>query len=164
MNRASLIGAAVLFGAFGVAPAATAPSTLTMAQLFDICGSSTVGAAAAKGDGLGWRRASHAQLEGWRSAFVAYLGGSVEIVGWRLGDGDDSLSFWMAQGPNAHKACAYSTGDPARLLDALKGRLGAPANLVRYEFGATASWSVDGIEVQFSEVGSKASVTISPAD
>ena len=48
-------------------------------------------------DQLGWQRLIAAETEEWRTQFVGYNGGSVEVVGWRLDntDGTHSLSFWV---------------------------------------------------------------------
>ena len=58
MIPAGVISSIALVGAFGIARAAASPAALTMTQLFNVCESSTVGEAAAKGDRLGWRRVS----------------------------------------------------------------------------------------------------------
>jgi hypothetical protein len=165
MMRANILAAAALGMIFATGSVAAMPA-LTAAQLFDVCGSSTISEAAAKGDSLGWPRMTDAQLEEWRSSFVAYNGGSVQVLAWRRGekDGDDSLSFWIARGPNGHRACSYSTASPAGLLDALSEHFGAPDTLDKYEFGATATWKRDTAEIYFSQVGSRAGVTISGGD
>jgi hypothetical protein len=148
---------------FAVGLAAGMPSALTSSQLFDICASSTLSEAAPKGDQLGWPRMSDAQLEDWRSKFIHHNGGSVQVLGWRRGqrDGDDSLSFWIAEGPNGHRACSYSTGDPGGLLDALSERFGTPTSLDKHDFGTTAYWKRGAIQASFSQVGSSAVVNIS---
>lgn len=163
--RANIIAAAALGTVLAAGRVAAMPA-LTTAQLFDVCGSSTISEAAAKGDRLGWRRMSDAQLEEWRSSFIACNGGSVQVLAWRRGekDGDDSLSFWIARGPNGHRACSYSTASPDGLLDALSERLGAPETLDKYDFGATAYWKRDAAEIYFSQVGSRAGVTMSDND
>ena len=106
---------------FAIGAAAAAPSTLPFAQLVDFCGCTTIAEAEAKGEQLGWRRMTAAELEDWRMGFVAYTGGSVEISGWRRedNDGGESLSFWVARGPSRHRVCAYTATNPARLLDDL---------------------------------------------
>jgi hypothetical protein len=126
---------------FAVGAAAAAPSTLPFAQLVDFCGSTTIAEAEAKGERLGWRRMTAAELEDWRLGFVTYAGGSVEIAGWRRedNDGGESLSFWVARGPSRHRACAYTATNPARLLDDLSEHFGTPNNLEKYDFGTTAS-------------------------
>ncbi len=163
--RANIAAAAVLGILLAAGPAAAMPA-LTAAQLFDVCGSSTIPEAAARGDRLGWQRMTDAQLEDWRSSFVAYNGGSVQVLAWRRGekDGDDTLSFWIARGPNGHRACSYSTGSPDGFLDALSERLGAPDTLDKHDFGTTAYWKRDAAEISFSQVGSRVSVTISGDD
>ena len=91
---------------FAVASAAAMPATLTLQQLLDFCDSQTIASAEAKGDQFGWHRMTDADLKDWRTGFIAYNGGSVEVSGWRRGDkaSDDSLSFWVARGPNGHRA------------------------------------------------------------
>lgn len=159
--RAGILIGAVLGTAFGTGSAMAAPA-LTPAQIFDICSSSTISEGATKGDRLGWQRRSDARLEEWRRGFVAYNGGSVEVLAWQRGekDGDDSLSFWIARGPNEHRACSYSTSNPAGLLDALSEHFGAPNALDKYDFGTTAYWKRGVTQVTFSQVGSNASVNI----
>lgn len=102
-----------------------------------------------------------------RTHFVAYNGGSVEVVGWRrdkVGEAE-SLSFWVAVGPNGHKACAYSTARPTGFLDAMSQQLGAPDNLDKN--GAiksiTAWWKRGAVEYSFAQVGSSAIVSIGPS-
>jgi Family of unknown function (DUF6301) len=157
---------AVLGTFFAVRLVAAMPSALTPAQLLDICGSSTLSQAAAKGDQLGWQRMSDAQLEEWRTNFMSYNRGSVQVLAWRRGQqGDEaSLSFWIAQGPHTHRACSYSTDNPVGLLDALSERFGTPTNLDSYGFGTSASWKRGKTEVSFSRVGSSTVVTIKDFD
>jgi hypothetical protein len=94
---------------FTVNAAAVTPSMLTFVQLVDFCTSKTLAEAEAKGDQLGWRRLTPAELENWRTSYIASTGNTVEGTGWRRGDkdGGDSLSFWVARGPSQHRACAY---------------------------------------------------------
>ncbi|MGO4449118.1 hypothetical protein AB4Y96_09340 [Phyllobacterium sp. TAF24] len=145
------------------ADAAALPKTLTAAQLVDVCSSSTVSDASGKGDHLGWQRMSEADTHEWRTSFLAYNGGTVDAIGWRRGEGerDGSLSFWIATGPNAHKACMYSVGDPTGLLDDLTARLGTPNTLDKKDFGATASWKQGSMEGYYSQTGQSAIVSIS---
>ncbi|MBV8568814.1 MAG: hypothetical protein JO273_25510 [Methylobacteriaceae bacterium] len=153
-----MVGGTILFAG----TASAMPPALTLGQLLDICASSTVAQAAAKGDGLRWRRVSDAQLADWRSRFVAYNGGSVEALGWQRGEkeGDGLLSFWTARGKNAHRACAYSVRNPGGLLDALIAHFGPPKSLDRYDFGTTATWKQGAVEISFSQVGSSAVLNI----
>jgi hypothetical protein len=154
----------VLFAAAGLADGM--PSELTSTQLFDFCASQTIAEAERKGGQLGWRRMANAELEEWRASFASYNGGSVEVLGWRRGgkNGDDSLSFWVARGPNEHRACSYSAANPTSLLDDLSERFGTPVNLDRHEFGTTALWRLGPMEVSFSKAGSSAVLYIANHD
>ncbi|MCR9058436.1 MAG: hypothetical protein NXI02_13960 [Rhodobacteraceae bacterium] len=138
---------------------------MTAERLFDICEASTVDEAAAKGEKLGWQRMSDAQLEEWRASFVGYNGGSVEVLGWQqeTPGAAVSLSFWIATGPNAHKACSFSTKQPGDLLEAISERLGSPDSLNKDDaLGVvSASWKRDGAEYYFSQVGSSVAVNVS---
>lgn len=163
MRKLIIIGICAAFLNSGVATAM--PVDMTIDRLFDICAAPTVQAAAVKGDELGWRRTIHdAKTDEWRTNFVAYNGGSVDVVDWRReqADGIESLSFWIATGPNKHKACAYSTPMPAGLLDALSERLGKPDNLEKNDVLVSAWWKRGEIVYSFTQVGSSASITIGP--
>ncbi len=151
---------------FAAGAAAATPSMLTLAQLVDFCGSTTIAEAEAKGGQLGWRHMTPAELEDWRAGFVAYSGDAVEVSGWRRGDkdGSESLSFWVAHGPNLHRACAYSLTNPARLLDDLSERFGTPNNLEKYDLGTTASWKLGAMEISFSQVGQSAVLYVVHSD
>lgn len=142
--------------------AAAMPPALTVEQLLEICGSPTVAEATATGDRLGWPRMNAARLEEWRAGFVSHIGSPVQVVGWQRGadGGADAVSFWTAQGPSGHRACAYSTAEPAGLLDALSARFGAPASLDRHDFGTMASWNPGRAQVSFAQIGSTAVVNI----
>jgi hypothetical protein len=147
--------------------AATAmPLNMTVDRLFSVCEAPTVGAAAGEGDELGWQRLTDAETEEWRTSFVGYNGGSVELVGWRREQGGaaESLSFWIAVGPNGHKACTYSTARPAGLLDALSERLGPPDTVDKNDAieSISAWWTRDEIAFSFVQVGSSALVSIGP--
>lgn len=52
-------------------------------RLLTICEAPTVQTAMIKGDELGWPRLTDAETEEWRRSFVAYNGGSVDVMGWR---------------------------------------------------------------------------------
>jgi hypothetical protein len=142
------------------------PADMTVDRLLNICEAPTVQAAMVKGDELGWQRLTDADTEDWRRHFVAYNGGSVDVVGWRgqKADEAESLSFWVATGPNGHKACAYSTARPAGFLDALSERLGAPDSLEKNEAieSITAWWKRGAVEYSFVQVGSSAVINIGP--
>ncbi|MHC1551211.1 hypothetical protein [Phyllobacterium sp. K27] len=142
------------------------PVDMTVDRLLDICKAPTLRAAADKGDELGWMRLTDAETEEWRTHFVAYNGGSVELVGWKREEVSEagSLSFWIAVGPNGHKACAYSTTRPAGFLDALSERLGAPDSLEKNDAieSITASWKRDALLYSFAQTGSSAVINIGP--
>ncbi|MBG0512107.1 hypothetical protein I3J13_25335 [Agrobacterium sp. MOPV5] len=150
------------FLSFGVATAMSAD--MTAERLLNICEAPTVQTAMTKGDELGWPRLTDAETEEWRRSFVAHNGGSVDVVGWRRekAGGAESLSFWLATGPNGHKACAYSTPRPAGFLDALSERLGAPDNLDKNDAieSTTAWWKRGAVEYSFVQVGSSAVINI----
>lgn len=144
------------------------PLDLTADRLLDICAAPTVQAAAHRGDEIGWPRLANAETKEWRTNFVAYNGGSVDIVGWRReqANGVELLSFWVAAGPNGHKACAYSTQTPAGLLDALSERLGAPDSFDKNDAieSVSASWTRGAIQYSFAQVGSSAVINIGTSD
>ncbi|UXS43013.1 hypothetical protein FY150_24745 (plasmid) [Agrobacterium tumefaciens] len=147
--------------------AATAMSgDMTIGRLLDICEAPTVQAAIPKGDQLGWPRLADAETEEWRTHFVGYNGGPVEVVGWRRDniEGVESLSFWVAGGLNGHKACAYSTKKPAGFLHALSERLGPPDTLDKEDAieMISAYWKRGTIEYSFTQVGSSATIDIGP--
>ena len=162
--RKSVAGALLMI--FSTAGALAMPSSLTLSRLLDICGSSTVPEAVTKGDALGWQRRADAEFEEWRTHFRNYNSGSVEVVGWRRGAqaGEDLLSFWIAKGPNGHRACSYSPTDPAGFLEALMAHFGTPDSLDKHEFGTVAFWKQGATEVSFSQVGSSTGITIGHND
>ncbi|RFC65865.1 hypothetical protein DY251_16310 [Mesorhizobium denitrificans] len=137
---------------------------MTTDRFLDICDAPNVQAAALKGDQLGWQRLTKAETEEWRSNFLNYNGGSVDVVGWprERKARSDSMSFWVAVGPNAHKACAYSTARPGGWLDALSARLGEPDTLDKDDTVEviSASWTRGTVEYSFAQAGSSASITI----
>ena len=142
------------------------PMDMTVDRLLNICEAPTVLAATVKGDDLGWQRQTDAETMEWRTQFVAYNGGSVEVVGWRRDKAGEaeSLSVWVAVGPNGHKACAYSTARPTGLLDALSERLGAPHNLDKNDAIeiTSAYWKRGAVAYSFTQVGSSAVINIGP--
>ncbi len=137
-----------------VQPVAAAPATLSMEQLLDLCASTTVADAAVKGDVLGWPRMTDAQTRSWRLSFLHFNGGSVSSVGWKRPQaaGETLLSFWIATGPNAHRACSYTATDATGLLDALTRQLGAPASLNTSEVSTSAHWQHGQREITFVQV------------
>jgi hypothetical protein len=100
------------------------------------------------------------------AGFIAYNGGTVEVSGWQRGDNisDDSLSFWIARGPNGHRACSLTVTNPAKLLDDLSERFGAPTSLDKRELGTTAVWKRGSTEISFSQVGSNAVLYVAHSD
>lgn len=157
---------AVLSVLLAVQPAAATPPLPTLTQLFDFCGSQTMTEAEAKADQFGWRRMADADLHDWRAGFIAYNGGTVEVSGWRRGDNisDNSLSFWIARGPDGHRACLLTVTNPAKLLDDLSERFGAPTSLDKRELGTTAVWKRGSTEISFSQVGSNAVLYVAHSD
>jgi hypothetical protein len=139
------------------------PPLLSIDQFLEVCRSDTVAEATAKGDAFGWARMEDSQIEDWRTHFLAYNGGTVQVIGWRRGesDGDGLLSFWIAIGPNGHKACSYSLAHPEGLLDGLIDHFGKPASLDKYEFGTVANWQQGLAEVSYSQVGSSTGIVVS---
>lgn len=154
----------VLF--FGVGAAGAMEMDMAVHHLLDICEARTVEAASAKGDALGWRRMADAETEEWRTNFVAYNGGSVDLVGWRReqAGGTELLSFWIAVGPNGHRACAYSTTEPAGILGALSERLGEPDSLEENDAIdlISAWWTRGDRQYSFAQVGSSVAINIGP--
>lgn len=151
----------------GIGAATAMPVDMMVDRLLDICEATTVQTAIVRGDELGWQRLTNAETEEWRTHFLAYNGGSVDVVGWRReqAGGADSLSFWVAAGPNGHKACTYSTARPAGLLDALAERLGASDDLDQNDTieSITASWTRGTVEYSLAQVGSSAVINIGPS-
>lgn len=133
---------------------AASPATLTMTQLLDLCASTTVAEAATKGDVLGWPRMTDAQTKSWQTSFLRFNGGSVSVVGWKRPQaaGETLLSFWIATGPNAHRACTYTATDTSGLLDALTSQLGKPDSLDTSEVSTSAHWQDGQRETSFTQV------------
>ena len=151
----------------GVGAARATPMEMTVDRLFEICEARSVEAAAAMGGALGWQRLTDAETEEWREGFVAHNEAPVELVGWRrkLAAGEESLSFWIASGPDGHKACAYSTPDPAGMLAPLTERLGEPDSLDRNDATETISawWKRGERQYSLTRVGSATIVNIGPS-
>lgn len=148
--------------------AATAmPEDMTVDRLLAICEAPDVQAATVKGEELGWKRLTDAETEEWRTHFVGYNGGSVEAVGWRreMAGQADSLWFWVAVGPNGHKACTYSTARPDGLLDALSAHLGPPDTLNKEAAieMISAYWKQGAVEYSFTQIGSSATIAVGPS-
>lgn len=161
--KVSTISSFAAFLSFG--EAAATPADMTVERLIDLCEVSTVQEAMLNGDKLDWQRLSNADIEEWRRGFVGYNGGSVDVVGWRheREGGAELLSFWIAAGPNGHKACAFTTPRPAGFMDALSERLGAPDNLDKNDAinSVTALWKRGVVDYSFVQVGASAVINIS---
>ena len=159
--RIAIISICILLSGAGATVAM--PLDMTADRLLDICEAHTLEAAAVTGDELGWQRLDDPE---WRASFVAYNGGSVEVVGWRRerAGKDETLSFWVAVGPNAHRACAYSTTESAQMLSALSKRLGEPDSLEANDAMEMISawWTRGERQYSFTQVGSSAAINIGP--
>lgn len=143
------------------------PENMTVDRLVAICEAPDVQAATVQGDKLGWQRLTAAETEEWRAHFAGYNGGSVEAVGWRRESAGqtDSLSFWVAVGPNGHKACTYSMARAAGLLDALSARLGPPDTLEKEDAieMISAYWKQGAVEYSFTQIRSSATIAVGPS-
>lgn len=120
--------------------AATAmPENMKVDRLLAICEAPDVQAATVQGGKLGWQRENAGQT--------------------------DSLSFWLALGPNGHKACTYSTARPAGLLDALSARLGPPDTLDKEDAieMISAYWKQGAVAYSFTQIGSSATIAVGPS-
>lgn len=147
------------------AEAAATPAEMTGERLLTICEALTMQEAMVDGDKLDWQRMSSADIEEWRRSFAGYNGGTVDVVGWRneREGGAELLSFWIAAGPDGHKACAFATPRPGGFLDALSDRLGGPDSLDKNEAikAVTALWKRGAVDYSFVQVGSSAVINIS---
>ena len=165
MRRTVMSGMCAAFLDIGAATAM--PDNMTVERLLAICEASSVQVATIQGDKLGWQRLTDAETEEWRAHFVGYNGGSVEAVGWRRKSADQSdlLSFWIATGPNGHKACTYSTTKPAGLLDALSAVLGTPDTQNKEDAVEmiSAYWKRGEVEYSFTQIGSSATIAVGPS-
>lgn len=144
---------------------AATPANMTVERLLTVCEAPTVQEAMVNGDKLDWKRLTDADMDEWRRSFAGYNNGSVDVVGWRheREGGAELLSFWIAAGPDGHKACAYTTSRPSGFLDALSDRLGAPDNLDKNEVieSVTAGWKRGAVDYSFVQVGTSAVINIS---
>ncbi|CUX32727.1 conserved exported hypothetical protein [Agrobacterium tumefaciens str. CFBP 5621] len=160
VSTISCLAALLSFG-----EAAATPADMTVERLLTICEAPTVQEAMVGGDKLDWKRLTDADIDEWRRSFVGYNNGSVDVVGWRheREGGAELLSFWIAAGPDGHKACAYTTSRPSGFLDALSDRLGAPDNLDKNEVieSVTAGWKRGAVDYSFVQVGTSAVINIS---
>ncbi|SHJ87737.1 hypothetical protein SAMN02745194_03620 [Roseomonas rosea] len=141
-------------------PAAATPALPSIPKLLELCASTTMAEATARGERLGWQRLSDTRLEPWRSGFLRHNGGTVEVVGWQRGEkeGEGALSFWIAKGPNAHRACYFSAAGAPGLLNDLSEALGEPDNLDKTADIVLASWTFGPTQVQFAQTGASAVV------
>lgn len=141
------------------------PALPTVAGLLEICSSGTMAEAASRGDRLGWQRQGGSRMEEWRAGFIRHNGGTVDVIGWRRGgEGEATLSFWIARGPNAHRACYLSVPDATGLLKAFSDALGRPGSLDEAGDIVSASWTQGPAEIQFAGVGAGAVVNIARHD
>ncbi len=77
------IAVSICVAFLNIGTATAMPIDMTVERLFSVCEAPTVRAATERGSELGWQRQTDAETEEWRTHFVAYNGGSLEIVGWR---------------------------------------------------------------------------------
>ena len=154
---------AMLLVITAAAPGMTAPQrALTTTQLVDFCSSLTMAEAERKADALGWKKMDDKVNDGWREGYLSMNGGSVDVITWQRLDVDtEGLSFWIAVGESSHRVCAYSTKNPAGLLDSLNDQFGKPSSFLKHDFGEVVFWNQGGMEASFSRVDSSAGVTIS---
>jgi len=167
MRQMKTVVCTILFTSCLAAKAIAAmPAPLTLDQLVEICGSSTIAEAAARGDTSGWGRMSDQIVANWKAGFLAYNGGPVQVVGWRRSDDekDGLLSFWIAGGPNAQKACTYMIFGQAGFLEGLEKRFGSPDGRDQYDDRITAFWKKGPQEIAFSGTSANVLVTISSKD
>lgn len=138
----------------------TSAAEQEFATIIGVCEATTLDEAEIRGGRLGWPLAP--EEDDWRAGFEKHNGGAVRVVGWRRssGGGDERLSYWVASGPNAHTACAFSTDRPG-LLEALRGRFGAPETLEEQDDIVSASWRQNGRQVSFTRVGTNSIFNLS---
>lgn len=153
----------ILFAIFATLSLPATAAEVPLQTVLPICMAQSMDEAEKAGAALNWHKLTEADLADWRESFLDYNGGPLDVVGWRQGEKDtgESVSFWIAGGVNAHRACTYSTQNGEALLTALTDHFGTPESLDRLDFGTTAFWSHDGAEVMFSQVGASAMVNIS---
>lgn len=120
--------------------------------ILDVCEAVTLDEAAIKAERLGWPVAP--EDRDWRANFQRYNGGTVSIVSWRRSEreGDGMLSYWVASGPNAHRACVFAT-DQSGLFEALRARFGTPNTYEGQGDNVNAFWQRAGTEISFTRVG-----------
>lgn len=168
MNKSLLT--AILCSCLGIILAGgnseAAPSEGIVGKVLNVCSSPDVRTAVIRANQLGWQRQADADIEQWRAAFIGYNGGTVDVVAWRNEDGNkaDTLSFWVAVGPNGHKACAYSASSHEGLLDAMVQLLGPPDTSEKNAAtqSRSASWTEGGLVYRYGQVGSAAGINVGP--
>lgn len=69
-------------------------------ELLGVCHATSLAEATEASERLVWMPEDTGALEDWRSGFLSYNGGPVEVIGWRQGNAekDEALSFWIAGG------------------------------------------------------------------
>ena len=79
------------------------------AAILNVREATTLDEAAGRSGRLGWPAAP--EDRNWRAGFERHNVGSVRVVGWRRAEreGDGLLSYWVASGRNAHRACSFAT-------------------------------------------------------
>lgn len=143
--------------------AARASSSDVFTALLEICDSKSVIEARQRGTSLGWNEVDQTKLEEWRSSFVSHNGGSVDVVGWERSAATENLSvsFWISQGKDAHKACAISAGKPKSFFESLVAHFGQPKDQLGHDLGLVATWTIGPREISFSQVGETATINFS---
>ncbi|MBE9606398.1 hypothetical protein IAI18_16160 [Acetobacteraceae bacterium H6797] len=146
----------------GALAAQAEPPLPSAALLVSLCRSSSLAEAAQHGERLGWRLQENERLENWRANFVQHNGGTVQVIGWRQGEDEKAalLSFWIAEGPNAHRACYYMAAHDNQLLDGLTDVIGRPESLDKVGDMVTAFWTQGPMEVEFLRTGNSTLLNI----
>jgi hypothetical protein len=130
------------------------------AAILNVCEATNLEEASIRGEHLGWLVAP--EDRDWRTSFERHNGFTVRVVGWRrsVRQSDGLLSYWVASGPNAHTASAFSTDVPG-LLEALRHRFGAPDTLDEQGNVVSAFLQRGRREVSFTQVGANRTFNIS---
>lgn len=153
----AILPCAVLPAAGGAQVAGTGNGFST---ILDVCDATTLDEAAGRGERLGWPAAPEDRA--WRARFERYNGGTVRVISWRRSEreGDGLLSYWVASGPNAHRACAFTTSQP-QLLEAMRGRFGTPDTFEEQGDIVSAFWQRADAEISFTRVGASSLLNLS---
>lgn len=148
---------AMVVSAQHLAVAMAEPRALTPQEVIDFCALPTLDAAVEHGSKLGWRRLTDAELEEWSAGFTNFIGETPAAAAWKRTEGQapDSIAYWVATGPNAFRACAFSTNNKAGLREALKARFGVSADNESTEIGY---WDLGKAQIAYSSVGAGAYV------